>query len=97
MANGTVKWFSNSKGYGFISPKDGGNDVFAHFSAIEMDGYKTLKQGQEVSFELKEGPKGPQAHNIQAATSAGAPAAGEVSTASQPETAATVTTPEVVH
>jgi len=97
MANGTVKWFSNSKGYGFISPEDGGNDVFAHFSAIEMDGYKTLKQGQEVSFELKEGPKGPQAHNIQAATSASAPAAGDASTASQPETASTVTTPEVVH
>jgi len=67
MANGTVKWFSNSKGYGFISPENGGDDVFAHFSSIEMDGYKTLKQGQEVVFDLKDGPKGPQATNIQAA------------------------------
>jgi len=65
MATGTVKWFSNSKGYGFISPADGGADVFAHFTAIEMEGYKTLKQGQEVKFEVKEGPKGPQAQNIQ--------------------------------
>jgi CspA family cold shock protein len=67
MANGTVKWFSNSKGYGFITPEKGGDDVFAHFSVIEMDGYKTLKQGQEVVFELKEGPKGPQAASIHAA------------------------------
>ena len=65
METGTVKWFSNSKGYGFISPADGGADVFAHFTAIEMEGYKTLKQGQEVKFEVKEGPKGPQAQNIQ--------------------------------
>ncbi len=65
MATGTVKWFSNSKGYGFISPAEGGADVFAHFTAIEMEGYKTLKQGQEVKFEVKEGPKGPQAQNIQ--------------------------------
>jgi len=65
MATGTVKWFSNSKGYGFISPADGGADVFAHFTAIEMEGYKTLKQGQEVKFEVTEGPKGPQAQNIQ--------------------------------
>ena len=65
MAAGTVKWFSNSKGYGFISPEDGGADVFAHFSAIEMDGYKTLKQGQQVEYEVKDGPKGPQAFNIQ--------------------------------
>lgn len=97
MANGTVKWFSNSKGYGFIAPEDGGNDVFAHFSAIEMDGYKTLKQGQEVSFELKEGPKGPQAHNIQAASSTSPPTTGDVSTASQSEVSPPVTTPEVVH
>lgn len=78
MANGTVKWFSNSKGYGFISPESGGDDVFAHFSAIEMDGYKTLKQGQEVEFELKEGPKGPQAASIHAA---------EASEASTPDSA----------
>ena len=67
MATGTVKWFSNSKGYGFISPNEGGADVFAHFTAIEMEGYKTLKQGQEVNFEVKDGPKGPQAQNIQTA------------------------------
>ena len=97
MANGTVKWFSNSKGYGFISPENGGNDVFAHFSAIEMDGYKTLKQGQEVVFELKEGPKGPQAHNIQAVTSTSVPATEEVSTTPQPKVTPTVTTPDVVH
>ncbi len=64
MAVGTVKWFNASKGYGFISPNDGGNDVFAHFSAIEMEGFRTLKQGQEVQYDVREGPKGPQASNI---------------------------------
>ncbi len=64
MATGTVKWFNASKGYGFISPNDGGEDVFAHFSAIVMDGYKTLKEGQQVSFDIQHGPKGPQASNI---------------------------------
>lgn len=64
MASGTVKWFSNAKGYGFILPDDGVEDVFAHFSAIEMEGYKTLKQGQKVEFELNQGPKGLQASNI---------------------------------
>lgn len=67
MAIGTVKWFSNSKGYGFISPDEGGEDVFAHFSAIQMDGYKTLNEGQKVQFEITEGPKGLQAANITAA------------------------------
>ena len=66
MATGTVKWFNASKGYGFITPIDGGDDVFAHFSAIEMDGYKTLKEGQQVEYEVQEGPKGPQASNIRA-------------------------------
>ena len=66
MATGTVKWFNASKGYGFISPANGDDDVFAHFSAIEMDGYKTLKEGQQVEFEIQEGPKGPQATNIRA-------------------------------
>ena len=66
MPTGTVKWFNASKGYGFITPTDGGDDVFAHFSAIEMDGYKTLKEGQQVEFEVQEGPKGPQASNIHA-------------------------------
>ncbi|MDX5151428.1 MAG: cold-shock protein [Acidiferrobacterales bacterium] len=68
MATGTVKWFSASKGYGFISPEDGGTDVFAHFSAIEMDGFKTLKEGQRVEYDVQDGPKGPQASKIQPAT-----------------------------
>ena len=57
MATGTVKWFNDAKGYGFITPDDGGEDLFAHFSAIKMDGFKTLKQGQRVTFDLKEGEK----------------------------------------
>ena len=64
MTKGVVKWFNAAKGYGFISPSEGGDDVFAHFSAIQMDGYKTLKQGQNVVFEIQQGPKGPQASNI---------------------------------
>ena len=66
MAEGTVKWFNASKGYGFISPGNGGDDLFAHFSAIEMDGYKSLKEGQSVEFEIQDGPKGPQAARIRA-------------------------------
>jgi len=61
---GTVKWFNAAKGFGFISPNDGGDDVFAHYSAIDMDGYKTLTEGQEVEYELEQGPKGPKATNI---------------------------------
>ena len=64
MATGTVKWFNESKGYGFITPDEKGEDVFAHFSAINMDGFKTLKEGQRVSFEITSGPKGKQASNI---------------------------------
>jgi CspA family cold shock protein len=64
MPLGTVKWFNASKGYGFITPSDGGDDVFAHYSAIDMEGYKTLKEGQQVEFEVQEGPKGPQASHI---------------------------------
>jgi CspA family cold shock protein len=64
MATGTVKWFSNSKGYGFIMSTDTDEDIFAHFSAIEMDGYKTLKQGQPVEFDVTEGPKGLTASKI---------------------------------
>ncbi len=64
MTTGTVKWFNTTKGYGFITPTDGGDDVFAHYSAIEMKGYKTLKEGQQVEFEIQDGPKGPQASHI---------------------------------
>ena len=63
MAQGTVKWFSNEKGYGFITSSEG-DDVFVHFSAIEGDGYKSLAEGQEVEFEVTEGPKGKQAANV---------------------------------
>jgi CspA family cold shock protein len=65
MATGTVKWFNDAKGYGFITPDDGSEDLFAHFSAINMQGFKTLKEGQKVSFDVVQGPKGKQASNIQ--------------------------------
>ena len=64
MTTGTVKWFSNEKGYGFIAQPDG-DDVFVHFSAIQGEGYKSLQEGQEVEFEVVEGPKGKQAANVQ--------------------------------
>ena len=66
MTTGTVKWFNESKGFGFIAPSDGGKDVFVHFSAIEGSGFKTLAEGQEVEFEVEDGPKGPQASNVTA-------------------------------
>ncbi|HZR70294.1 MAG TPA: cold-shock protein [Burkholderiales bacterium] len=64
MSTGTVKWFNDSKGFGFITPDDGGKDLFAHFSAIQGSGFKTLKENQKVTFDVAQGPKGPQAQNI---------------------------------
>ena len=71
---GTVKWFNDAKGFGFIEPQGGGDDVFAHFSAIQMDGFRTLKQGSEVVFELVQGPKGYLAQNIRSTDGAHAAA-----------------------
>ncbi len=64
MATGTVKWFNESKGFGFITPSDSGKDVFVHFSAIASEGFRTLAEGQQVNFEIEDGPKGPQAKNV---------------------------------
>ena len=66
MATGTVKWFNDAKGFGFITPDGAGEDLFAHFSAIQSNGFKSLQEGQKVSFEVTRGPKGMQASNIQA-------------------------------
>jgi cold shock protein len=65
MATGTVKWFNDAKGFGFITPDDGNEDLFAHFSAIVSSGFKSLKEGQKVNFDVMQGPKGKQAANIQ--------------------------------
>ncbi len=65
MATGIVKWFNDSKGFGFITPDEGGEDLFAHFSAIQTGGFKSLQENQRVSFEVTQGPKGKQASNIQ--------------------------------
>jgi CspA family cold shock protein len=65
MAFGVVKWFNDAKGFGFIQPDGGGEDVFAHFSAVQMEGFRTLKQGSRVAFEVVQGPKGHLAQNIQ--------------------------------
>ncbi len=81
MAWGTVKWFNDAKGFGFIEPEGGGQDIFAHFSSIHMEGFRTLKQGSRVSYDLVTGPKGELAQNIQPA---GAQSGTE---AAEPETA----------
>jgi CspA family cold shock protein len=84
MAYGTVKWFNDAKGFGFIEPEGGGADVFAHFSAVQMDGFRTLKQGSRVTFDMVQGPKGDLAQNIRPVATAEAPAA---SAATAPEAA----------
>jgi CspA family cold shock protein len=68
MAEGTVKWFSNEKGYGFITPDDGGKDLFVHFSSIDGDGFRSLDDGAKVTYESEEGPKGPVATNVSLAS-----------------------------
>jgi CspA family cold shock protein len=77
MATGTVKWFNDAKGFGFIEPEGGGADVFAHFSAIQMDGFRTLKQGSKVLYDLVQGPKGDLAQNIRPSEKPLHPAAGD--------------------
>jgi len=67
MQTGTVKWFNDAKGFGFITPDGGGKDVFVHFSAIKGGGFRTLKEGQKVRYDVKSGPKGDQAENVEAA------------------------------
>lgn len=84
MATGTVKWFNDAKGFGFIEPDGGGADVFAHFSAISMDGFRTLKQGARVTFDLTAGPKGQLAQNIKSVTHSATAQAGASPTADSP-------------
>ncbi len=64
MSSGVVKWFNNAKGFGFIEPQDGGDDIFVHYSSIKSDGYKTLNEGQKVSYEAEQGPKGYHATEV---------------------------------
>lgn len=82
MAAGTVKWFNDAKGFGFIEPDEGGADVFAHFSAVQMEGFRTLKQGSRVEFERVQGPKGDLAQNIRpVGAAAGSPSSDTAATA----------------
>lgn len=81
MATGTVKWFNDAKGFGFIEPEGGGEDVFAHFSAIQMEGFRTLKQGSRVSYELVDGPKGKLAQEIMSVDGRAAVSPEELETA----------------
>jgi len=74
MSTGVVKWFNNTKGFGFVTPDGGGEDIFAHFSSITMEGYKSLREGQKVEFELSDGPKGKFAANIRLVSEAEAEA-----------------------
>ncbi len=67
MSTGTVKWFNDAKGFGFITPEDGSKDLFVHFSAIQGSGFKSLKEGDKVTFEVGQGPKGPSANNVRPA------------------------------
>lgn len=83
MAKGTVKWFNDAKGFGFIEPAEGGADVFAHFSAVQMDGFRTLKQGGLVSYELTQGPKGDLAQNIKPLDTDGNPVAAASASVSE--------------
>ena len=83
MALGTVKWFNDAKGFGFIEPEGGGEDVFAHFSAIQMDGFRTLKQGGKVSYDLVQGLKGQLAQNICPADAGGSPSRPQATAGAQ--------------
>ena len=101
MPKGTVKWFNDAKGYGFILPEEGGEDLFAHYSSIEMDGYKTLKAGQQVEFDVMEGPKGYHAVNIRGGAEEADPEQSETSevyddgeaTTDEPSTSSPLTEP----
>ena len=84
MSTGQVKWFNNAKGFGFILPDEGGEDLFAHYSAIGMEGYKTLKAGQQVSFDIIEGPKGLHAANILPLSDLSEPETGEEHSGEEP-------------
>ena len=84
MSVGTVKWFNDAKGFGFIEPEEGGEDVFAHFSAIQMEGFRTLKQGSKVSYELTQGPKGWLAQNIRPVETTGQTTAPRAPVAAEP-------------